>query len=136
MLPNEVDGINLQTDLEFEDYPTYTFYVDSISKQIVRMEDGLLAMKQAVEIIFSIERFKWQIFSPDSGIELEGLIGMDYGFITSEIKRRVEESLIPDNRITGASDFVFTQPDDESIDCSFVVNTVYGNFPWEVNVDL
>lgn len=134
MLPNQVDGIGLDTAIEFEDYPTYTFYVDPISQQVLRMEDGLTAMKQAVQIIFSVERYKWQIFSPNAGIELEGLVGMDFGFITSELKRRIEEALIPDNRILGASDFTFKQTDADVFFCSCTVNTVFGNFQTELEL--
>ena len=128
MLPVTDNSINLDTIIEFQDYPTNTFYIDPVTKQVIGQRDGLLAMRQAVEIIFNVERFKWQIYSPNFGIELDGLIGSDYDLTISELKRRAEEALIPDNRILGASDFVFTQPAQEIIACAFTVNTVYGNF--------
>ena len=135
MLPIN-DSISLDTPVEFENYPTHTFYVDPITKQISGFADGLTAMKQAVEIIFAVERFKWQIFTPNAGIELDGLIGEDYGFVTSELKRRIEESLIPDNRILGASDFTFEQTSSDSIHCSLIINTVYGSFSTGVDINL
>jgi len=134
MLPLLNESVNLAMPINFEDYPTYTFYVDSVARQIVNFTDGLEAMRQAVEIIFAVERYRWQIFSPNFGIELTGLIGEDFGFVTSELKRRINEALIPDNRILGASDYVFTQIDTDSVYCAFTVNTVFGNFQTEVEM--
>ena len=40
---------------------------------------GLAAVRQAVEIILSVERFRWQVYRPYSGMQWEGLIGQDPG---------------------------------------------------------
>ena len=37
--------------------------------------DGLNAVRQSIELILITERFQWQIFSSDYGVELDELIG-------------------------------------------------------------
>lgn len=133
------DGINIGADTEviYEDYPTYTFYVDPLTKQIRGMTDGLQAMVQAVEIILSIERFVYQIYTPNSGVEFEGLIGEPYGFVISELRRRIEDSFVPDTRIIEATDFRFeAHPLEGVLVVNFTVITVFGNFPYELDVPL
>lgn len=134
MIPKQ--NIDLSTPVEFEDYPTHTFYVDPTSQQVRGMEDGLKAMQQAVQIIFGVERFFWQIYSPNFGVEFDGLIGSEYGFVTSELKRRIEESFIPDKRILGASAWDFQMVNTDTLICSMTVNTVYGNFETKLEVTL
>jgi hypothetical protein len=127
--------VKLSTQVEFGDYPTNTFYVDPISKQIRGLTDGITAMKQAVEITLQVERYKFQIYSPNSGIEFEGLIGMDGDYITGELKRRIDDAFVPDSRILGTQDFVFAKTDMNTITVSFSVKTVFGNFTAEVNLN-
>lgn len=131
------DGVTIGADTEvvFEDYPTNTFYVDPLTKQINGMTDGLEAMVQAVEIIMSVERYKFQIYSKNFGIEFEGLIGESFGFVISELKRRVQDAFVPDNRIEEARDFRFeAHPEDGVLIMSFSVITVFGNFQYETTI--
>ena len=65
-------------------YVTETFLIKD--GRIVRVEGGLEAMKQAVSIILQTERFGYQIYSSDFGIELRGLIGKPEEYVTSMIK--------------------------------------------------
>ena len=97
------------------------------------MDEGLEAMRQAVEILLNTERFRWQIYSSDFGVELENLIGEEYDYVVSDMPRRIEEAFSVDNRILSVDDFVFEQKEDR-ISCSFYVNTVYGALKEEVSV--
>lgn len=134
LLPEGVT-IGADTEVVFEDYPTNTFYVDPLTKQINGMTDGLEAMVQAVEIIMSVERYKFQIYSKNFGIEFEGLIGESFGFVISELKRRVQDAFVPDNRIEEARDFRFeAHPEDGVLIMSFSVITVFGNFQYETTI--
>ena len=132
MLPESVE---LSTEIEFQDYPTNTFYVDPVTRQIRGLGDGITAMRQAVEIILGTERYKYQIFSPNVGVEsLCSLIGADYGFVTSELRRRIDEAFVPDNRILGTSDWTFEKTDSDTLAASFTVNTVFGDLETETTV--
>lgn len=131
------EGINIGADTEvvFEDYPTYTYYVDPLTKQINGMVDGLSAMVQAVEIIMSVERYMFQIYTKNFGIEFEGLIGESYGFVMSELKRRIRDAFVPDNRIVEARDFKFeAEPVQGILTLSFTVITVFGDFLYETTL--
>lgn len=134
LLPNGVE-LSLDTEITFEDFPTLTWYIDPVTKQIRGFTDELTAMTQAVETYLRIERYKFPIFSPNAGVEFEDLTGQDYGYITSEIRRRVDDAFLPDTRITGTGDFVFT-PDfpNSSLLVEFPVYTVYGNLPGKLEV--
>lgn len=132
MLP--VSQIDLSTNIVFENYPSNTFYIDPISNQVYGKIDGLQAVTQTVEIILSVERFYWQIYSSNFGVELQELIGNSYGLITSEIKRRVDDSFSTDNRILGTDDWLFTIENKDTVICSFTVLTVYGEFEQEMVV--
>ena len=69
------EGVGLDVTLHHVEKPTRTFLIDWSSKQITGMDEGLPAMRQAVEIILQNERFRWQIYSSDFGSELENLVG-------------------------------------------------------------
>lgn len=126
-------GVDLQTSLNYVTRPTNTFLIDWSSKQISGMDEGLPAMRQAVEIILQVERFKWQIYSSKFGSELEELVGDDPAYIESEIPRRVADAFSVDSRILGAKNFVFTQTGDV-MTVTFDVDTVYGEIAEELTV--
>ena len=136
MLPSQTGGISLGTEVEFGDYPTRTFYIDPISKQIRGTEDGLKAMGQAVKVALAIERYKYQIYTPNTGVELTGLVGNDAGYVTSELKRRVTDAFVPDRRVIKTMDFTFEVVDTDTIVAKFVVSTVYGDIPAKMEVTL
>ena len=118
--------IDLTQGIEFVEYPTYTWNADAKTGCISGMTDGYAAMQQAVEIMFSVERFRWQIYSSNFGMEWNGLIGNDYGFTASEILRRAKDAIKSDKRMKNISDFFYTAHDDV-LTVSFTVNTVFGD---------
>ncbi|UQT47367.1 DUF2634 domain-containing protein [Flavonifractor plautii] len=64
--------------------------------------DGWYSVRQAVEVILNVERFRWQIYSPYSGMQWDGLIGQDPGYVASELQRRITEALKMDDRVRGS----------------------------------
>ena len=116
------------------DLPTTTFIVDWSSRQIAGTGTGLDAMRQAVEIILNTERFRWQIYGSNFGVELESLIGEDLDYIEAELPRRIEEAFSVDNRILSVDNYVFTQPEPGILHVSFDVQTVYGAMQEEVAI--
>jgi hypothetical protein len=132
MLPENSNGLSME--IEFQDYPTHTFFVDEATKQVGGMTDGLPAMRQAVAIILGVERYRHEIYTPNAGVELfDGLIGAEYGFVISELRRRIDDAFVPDVRILGTSDWVFEQTSIDSVAATFTVNTVFGAFETEVS---
>ncbi len=126
-------AVDLSNGLVFQQSPTKTWYVDPITNRITGYCDGYRAVKQTIEIILNIERFRWQIYSPYFGMQWEGLIGESPGFVASELQRRIIDAFSVDSRITGISDFSYTAAG-ESFTASFTVNTVYGGVNETVTV--
>lgn len=116
MIP--LDDNNLQ-DFELVEFGDKTF--DTSTGQMI---DGLEALKQTVETILSVERYKFPIYSWNYGIELDSLIGKSYNYAITEIRRRIEEALEMDDRIETVDNFEFEKIDKNTISVSFVVNSV------------
>lgn len=125
-------GIN--ASLEYTELPTTTFIIDWSSRQIAGIGTGLDAMRQAVEIILANERFRWQIYDSNFGVELVELIGDDLDYIKAEIPRRIEEAFSVDSRILSVDNYIFTETSPGVLSVSFDVQTVYGAIQEEVSI--
>ena len=126
------EGVGLDSTLNYTEKPTNTFLVDWEKKCIVGMDEGLAAMRQAVEIALRVERFMWQIYTSNYGSELDDLPGEEYDYIVGELPRRIEEALSMDQRILSIDDYIFQNNNDGSMTVSFGVETVFGSVPVEV----
>lgn len=128
-LPENV--INISQGVTFTEYPSYTWYVNPQTGRISGMADGFAAVKQAVEILFSVERFLWQIYSPNFGMEWEGLVGQNPGYVALEIQRRAKDAIRTDRRMTEITDFSY-QGKGDRLTAAFTVQTVYGPVRQEI----
>ena len=129
ILPEDIE----LEDVEMEDLPTNTFLVDAESEQIAGMNDGIEAMRQAVEIMLTTKRFNYQIYTENFGIELDDLIGEDPDYIESVLPDRVREVFSIDERILGEQNFTFTTIGSSML-ITFEVVTVFGTFSTEVEI--
>ena len=130
-----VSGMDISSGVTFERYPSKTWGIDRNTMRISKEVDGIDAVKQAVDIILNVERFRWQIFKPYSGALWDGLLGNDSGYVSAELQRRIREALSMDDRIRGISDFSYSI-DGDVLSASFRVDTVYGSFETHVGVNL
>lgn len=128
-------SVNLTNGVEFVQQPSKTWYIDKTSNRISGTVDGLAAVTQAVDIILNVERFRWQIYKPYSGMQWDGLLGQDPGYVASELQRRITAALTMDDRIRGISDFSYTASGNV-LSASFTVNTVYGDTQTTVEVNV
>ena len=126
---------NITSGVTFIQQPSLTWYVNKQTNRIQGETDKLQAVQQAVEIILNVERFRWQIYSPNSGMQWEGLIGQNPGYVASEVQRRIRDALSVDERILGISDFQYTM-NGNAMTCSLTINTVYGQTQNTVEVIL
>lgn len=123
-------GAVLNENIEIEENhiePTKTYKIDFEAGKIVGFCDGIEALKQAIYLILNTERYEYLIYSDDYGSELKGLIGKDRDITESEYKRRIKESLIQDNRINNADNFIFNY-DSDNVLIQFIVFSIYGEF--------
>lgn len=127
--------LDLSGSVEYVSQPSKTWRIDPATHRLSGTCDGLEAVRQAVNIILNVERYRWQIFQPSSGMEWEGLLGQDAGFVAAELQRRVTEALMMDDRVTGIENFAYSV-EGQSLSASFTVTTIYGSVEvgTEVNI--
>ena len=126
-------GLDLSAGVQFERQPSLTWYLDQAAGRIRGTADGLEAVRQAVEVILNVERFRWQIYLPYSGMQWNGLIGRDAGYVAAELRRRVSEALLMDDRVRGVSEFSYSVKG-EVLTATLTVSTVYGDIQTSTEV--
>ena len=119
-------GTNLTVGFTTAGQPSQTWYLDRNTGRIRGRADGLEAVRQAVDIILNIQRFRGQIFLPSSGMDWKGLIGQDPGYVVAELQRRLWDALRMDDRILGLEDFQYQMTGD-TLTVSFTVKSVFGS---------
>ena len=127
------DIIGFDTDIVLTSRPSKTWIIDRSAMQVGFMDEGLEAVRQAVEIALNVDRFRWQIYNTNFGNELKDLIGDDADYIQSEFPRMVDDALSVDDRVIDTTDYIFTVNGD-SMAVSFTVNTVFGALAEEVTL--
>lgn len=115
--------------------PSKTWKLDFERGRVTSMIDRLEAVKQAVSLILQTERFHYLIYSKNFGVELEGVIGMSAGLLESEIRRRIREALLQDDRIRDVTDITISVNGD-SASVRFTVVTIFGTVAEEMAIDV
>jgi len=133
MIPEQ--NANL-TILEEQIQPSRTYHLDLARKRATSMIDGHDAIIQAVRKILYTERYAYVIYSSQYGVELDRLIGQEYDFIVSDIKRTLTEALLMDNRIISLENFEMEKTGLDTMEVNFLVNSIEGeiNFSTEVKI--
>lgn len=115
-------------------YPTRTYRISfGNGDRINGYTDGLEAVKQAIYLILSTERYQYIIYSWDYGVELLDLIGKPMPYVMSEVPRRIKDALIQDDRIDDVIDFEFER-NRNKLHTTFTVVTNLGNISTELEV--
>lgn len=126
---------NLIADFEELNLPNNTWSID-FDKNVVTIKiTDLESIRQAALIILASERYEFEIFSDQFGVELIDLYGENQQYAMSEIKRRVIEALTQDDRITEVSNFEFTRTK-RTLHAKFTVSCNLGQFEAETEVTL
>ena len=118
-------------------YPgkTYKLAVDKDKTRVNGYTDDLDAVKQAIYLILSTERYQFIIYSWDYGVELVDLIGKPMPYVMSELPRRITEALTQDDRIDDVVDFEF-EKNGKKLLTKFTVISNVGNIPTELEVEV
>ena len=115
--------------------PSRTYRIDFDAGRVTGSVDGLEAMRQAVYMILSTERFRRVIYSWDYGTELSRLLGRSGGGVESEARRIISEALLADDRVTAVRDFTFTRSSRRTLAVSFTAETALGDIAVEREVE-
>ncbi|MDF3001378.1 MAG: Phage-like element protein XkdS [Bacillota bacterium] len=126
---------SLSTDIEIVDKidtsRTYKLNETNIQGYV----DGWEALKQAVNKVLNTEKYEYPIYSFSYGIELDSLIGKDVSYVKVELKRRIQECLLRDDRIESVDNFNFSVTGDQIL-CTFDVISIYGEITITKEVNL
>lgn len=125
MIPNNLNNVEVTTPSAAGSQPSLTYrIVDGTS--VVGKIDELDAVKQAIAIMLSVERYDYLIYSWDFGAEIKDLIGKDIAYVVPNLIRLIRECLIQDDRILEVDNF---EPSKEgsAVKVSFTVHTIYGD---------
>lgn len=118
------EGLSIDLELVEDIETTKTYKISKASMQ--GFADELEALKQAIYKVLHTEKYEYPIYSFSYGIELENLIGKDATYVKIELKRRVQECLLEDERIQAVDNFNFFINGDE-MTCTFDVVSIYGS---------
>lgn len=119
--------------IEVETQPSLTYALDIAHNRIRGSVDGREAMQQAIYLILSTERYDYLIYSWNYGTELKELIGQSPDYAYPEIKRRITEALLQDDRITAVDGFDFVRGR-KSVHVTFTAHTIFGDITTETEV--
>jgi hypothetical protein len=122
MIPQSAINFELATEETPQTSRTYKI----TGNRIHGYTDGLDALKQAIYKVLNTERYEYPIYSFNYGIDLESLVGKDRTYVQIELKRRISECLLQDERITGVDNFRFEGSGDV-LKCTFDVHSIFGN---------
>jgi len=121
-----------ELDVELETSRTYRI----LNGRVTGWTDSLDAMRQAVEKILQTERFRFEIYSDEYGIELESLIGESFDLVVAEVERLLKEALLADERIVSVDNATVKQSDETSVLIAFTITSVFGSFNVEQEVSV
>ncbi len=114
--------------------PTKTYFLDIENKRISGVTDKLDAMRQALYLILNTERYEYPVFSWNYGAELFETFSNPINFLYPELKRRITEALLTDDRIISIEDFSFEALKGKVL-VTFTVKTIFGNIKAEKEVN-
>lgn len=147
MIPNnnnyeEEEGEGFEPDFGMEAEPSLTYAMKLSEEEngedaFVGRADDADAVRQAILKVIGTERYEYEIYSWNYGVELQDLIGRPVSYAMSEVKRRITEALTSDDRIESIEDFVVEQASRHVLYCTFTAVTVQGDeigIESEVNV--
>lgn len=130
MMP--LNSNNLQ-NVEIAEQPSKTFRISG--DKIVGTIDNLEALKQSISMMLTTERYDNLIYSWDYGIETKDLFGQDIEYVFAELKRRIEECLLQDDRILLVDTFSFSKSGG-TVSVQFTVHSSIGDVESEVTVNV
>lgn len=115
--------------------PSYTYNINRDTNRISGYIDGKEAIVQACYLILQTERYESLIYNWYYGTEFDSLIGKNRDYVTSELKRRIKEALLEDDRITNVTNFTISFDTDKA-NIQFLVESNIGDITvdWEVNI--
>lgn len=119
-------------NIEEKEQPSNTFAMKE--KNIKGRKDGIEALKQAIYLILSVERYTCPLVSFNYGAEFSDLIGKPLSYCIPETEYRIRDALMQDDRINSVDDFNFEVLQKRTLLVTFKVDSTLGTFEMEKEV--
>ena len=111
--------------------PSLTINEDNIFQEI----DGLRALRQSMRRMLMTERYANTIYDHSYGIEFQELVGKDTGLVQVDIDRRIQETLLEDDRVKQVINFS-NRVEGNILHVTFTVITIFGSTGMEVEYEI
>ena len=133
MIPQvENDGLTLDFEEVIEPSKNYKLLHDK--NRCVGFIDDLEAMKQAIFLMLSVERYDHIIYTWNAGFESKDLFGKPTAYVASEVPRRIQECLLQDDRINKVDSFVVTTKKN-NVHVAYTAHTIFGELTLKKEVE-
>lgn len=116
-------------DIELELDASKTYRV--LNGRVVGWIDNKQALRQAIEKLLHTERYMYEIYTDEYGIELQALIGENFDLVEAEIGRIIKEALLADDRVVNVENIQATKLDSTSLLIMFSVESIFGTLAFE-----
>lgn len=125
MLPTDYSD-DLQADFTIVPQPTRTYRLNFDGNPSTGLLDGLEALKQTIYMTLGTERYIYEMFSWNYGVELwqcfqEG----DAILLRAKLETVIQEALLQDDRISAVDSFEY-EKEGKNLHISFLVTTTEG----------
>lgn len=121
MLPEN----NTLKDIEqVHDQPSLTYKLDFENKRIQGYTAFQDALDQAIILMTSVERNKYEIYNSDYGIEINDLMGKPMDYVLIVLESRIKDACSIDERILDMYDFDLTV-DYDTVIVNFKLKSIY-----------
>lgn len=130
--PVKDDVVQTANDIEIITLPSLTYRV--VDGRISGKIDGLDAMRQAIEKIFSTDRFVLPIYSDQYGNDLSELLGKEMPYVKADLGRVFDEALKADDRVDAVEINSVTQSSRDTLIVVLTVSTMFGDIKTESEV--
>ena len=134
MIP--LSGTNINGNIAVEKQPSLSYKMRLEKERIERTVDGIEAVKQMIYKTLMTDRYKFEIYDWNYGVELDDLLGKPKEFVKAELPRRIEDALIADDRVNEVTDFEFTDIDKTALAVKLTVKTIFGDIEAEKEVSI
>ena len=134
MIP--LSGVNINGNIVTRKQPSLSYKMKLEKERIERIVDGIEAVKQMIYKTLMTDRYKFEIYDWNYGVELDDLIGQPKEFVKAELPRRIEDALIVDDRVSEVTDFEFTDVNKTTLAVKFTVKTIFGDIEAEREVNI
>lgn len=125
-------------NLKNEEIPVIykTYKIDLDNKRIVGMVDGYDSIVQSVIKTLLTERYAYEIYSSDIGVEFNKYIGQDFDYINTDLKHSIEDALSLDDRIINVSSINIVRTSIDSVSIDIVLDTIEGEITLKEEVNI